>query len=792
MTTDRRDWIGIELSGGRYRVQDQLGKGGMATVYRAHDVHLDADVCIKVPRRAVLSQPGFADRFAREVRSLVELAHPHVVRILDVGQHKGTPFAVLQYLSGGTLQDRQREQPDGAVVPVPATEIIRWIAGIADALDFVHKHGYIHRDVKPSNILFDRGDNAYLSDFGVIKALSDVTTGTSAQAMTAAGLILGTPEYLAPELIMGNPPDGRADQYALAVTVYELLCGKRPFEGPTPSAILVQQANQTPPSLSVQLPTPVGRHLNDVVHRGMAKDPRERFATCAAFAESLTNAVKSCPASVAIANVLSGTAGAARVRHTVVEPVESTYSLAPSLETEQARRDATKALRAAGPTTRPVTRKKTRREEKSMAAWLIGAIAMVVSISLITVALMTSKKTDALRPDSQNEGRVAASAAGLDYSPATDPENSQSDANTDDEMPEEQDEASDVDASQSIAPRQKALENEVQRLRNELADMRGKRGKPANRQPIAAQPKSGAKTSAPPGREKEEENALADNQAALQKQLQESERRARVAAAVVRGAPLPLLGTTVEAQELIQIATGRSGPKKVVPPKQFISLPKAGVTVTPFGATVRSGGSQRMETPESKLRRAAALQQYVAERQNYFSEKFALFRTEMSNRANDDPAKRQEIETDLKGLTGASQFIRLNANKADVERFVELVSEFAVKHGDASNISARLLEPEMGLAGTPTGATPPADATAGTAASTQNQPAAIAESKTANESADSLRRKAKQKRTLGKVWEIRDPRKSVAYVNEAEALERQAASLEAKGAANENVAKKSP
>ena len=160
-------WVGRTLAAGRYQVTGKLGEGGMAHVYRAHDRNLDTDVVIKVPRQAVLDDPDFAGRFAREIRSLVKLVHPHIVKVIDVGEHDGFPFAVMQYLSGGNLRDRQLSEKADQPVLLPLEALGDWLEDVATALDFIHGQGYVHRDVKPDNILFDADGNAYLSDFGV-------------------------------------------------------------------------------------------------------------------------------------------------------------------------------------------------------------------------------------------------------------------------------------------------------------------------------------------------------------------------------------------------------------------------------------------------------------------------------------------------------------------------------------------------------------------------------------------------------------------------------------------------
>ena len=150
MARNPENWLGQELAAGRYKVTAKLGEGGMGFIYKAHDGNLDTDVVIKVPRLSMLVERQFAQRFTRELRSLVNLSHPHIVKIIDVGQQDKIPFAVMQYLSGGDLADRLQ---DGRVSP---DSLSAWLPEIAGALDFVHEEGYVHRDIKPGNILFDK------------------------------------------------------------------------------------------------------------------------------------------------------------------------------------------------------------------------------------------------------------------------------------------------------------------------------------------------------------------------------------------------------------------------------------------------------------------------------------------------------------------------------------------------------------------------------------------------------------------------------------------------------------
>ncbi|HEY1066413.1 MAG TPA: protein kinase, partial [Pirellulales bacterium] len=305
---------GFELADRRYQVTHLMGQGGMAAVYHALDRRLKSEVVIKVPHQRMLAIPEFAARFTREVHALCEVTHPHVVHVLDVGMMNQTPFAVLQHLPGGSLEDRLR--PDGAFgsgssnalgtpgssgsagssgsqggaesgwIPTDLDSVLGWVGKIASALDYIHSKGVVHRDVKPGNILFDGSDNPYLSDFGVVKVLGDLAAQPSAESLTSFGSVLGTLRFMAPEVLAGLPFDGRADQFALAVSVYLALTGRYPFQGSTPVSVLYQQSVGRPRPLH-EVHAVASAAASPIVLKALHREPGERYATCTEFAAAL-------------------------------------------------------------------------------------------------------------------------------------------------------------------------------------------------------------------------------------------------------------------------------------------------------------------------------------------------------------------------------------------------------------------------------------------------------------------------------------------------------------------------
>jgi serine/threonine protein kinase len=272
--------IGREF--GRYRVVEKLGEGGMATVYKGLDIRLDRMVALKVIRMDRDSSGDFIKRFEREAKALAKLSHPNIVHVNEYGEFEGTPFIVMDYVPNGTLKQRMGK-------PIPWMDAIRFLIPIANALDYAHQHNIIHRDVKPANILITENGAPMLSDFGLAKILE----GGFATDLSGSGVAgIGTPEYMAPEQVLGKPADGRADIYALAIVLYEMITGCIPFKADTPIAIGFKQCYDPVPDPKTWAgDIPPG--VEHVIIKALAKDPSRRFPDMASFSRALHGLIQS-------------------------------------------------------------------------------------------------------------------------------------------------------------------------------------------------------------------------------------------------------------------------------------------------------------------------------------------------------------------------------------------------------------------------------------------------------------------------------------------------------------------
>jgi serine/threonine-protein kinase len=245
--------------GAQYRLERELGRGGFATVFLAHDLRHDRPVALKVLHPEVAASLG-ADRFKQEVRLAARLQHPHIVGVFDSGEADGQLWFTMPFVEGESLRhrlDRERQ------LPVP--EALRLTREVAGALDFAHRHGVIHRDIKPENILLSDG-HALVADFGIARALG-------AGALTQTGMLIGTPTYMSPEQASGSNTDARTDVYALGCVLYEMLVGEPPFAGPTAAAILTRAMTETPRPIKATRPA-ITPATEAIVAQAMARARR--------------------------------------------------------------------------------------------------------------------------------------------------------------------------------------------------------------------------------------------------------------------------------------------------------------------------------------------------------------------------------------------------------------------------------------------------------------------------------------------------------------------------------------
>lgn len=270
------DLVGHQL--GQYEVTRLIAKGGMATVYLARQRSMNRDVALKVLPSILLHDDSFLERFNREVEVIASLQHPHVLPVYDYGEYDDMPFIAMAYIGGGTLADLIKRGP------MSPDNIVRITNQIADALDYAHSKGIIHRDFKPTNVLLDERGHTYLADFGLAKV-------TGSQSEITGTAILGTPTYMAPEQASSPDLTAAADVYALGVTVFQMLTGQVPFDAPTSGGLLVAHLTQPVPDIRMMRP-----ELPDAVHgvmlMAMSKTPEGRYQSAGDMAEELADALK--------------------------------------------------------------------------------------------------------------------------------------------------------------------------------------------------------------------------------------------------------------------------------------------------------------------------------------------------------------------------------------------------------------------------------------------------------------------------------------------------------------------
>ncbi len=315
-------WIGQKL-GGRYEIEELVGRGGMSAVYKGTDPNLRRTVAIKLIHPHLSEDSQFVSRFEQEAAAVAQLKHPNVIQVFDFDNDEDTYYMILEFIPGETLHERLKRL-GAASQRLSPEEAIEITAGICDALDYAHKRGMIHRDVKPANIMLSMQGQAILMDFGIAKIIGG-------KEHTATGAVVGTALYMSPEQAKGELPDARVDVYALGVTLYEMLAGRPPFEADSAMTLLMMHVNDPVPDL-LEINPNVPSELIELVGKALAKDREERFQTAGDFASAL----RSIDLQKVEGKVIAATAieepSSEDFAPTTIEPIEQPEAAAPPVD----------------------------------------------------------------------------------------------------------------------------------------------------------------------------------------------------------------------------------------------------------------------------------------------------------------------------------------------------------------------------------------------------------------------------------------------------------------------------
>ena len=347
--------------GGRYQLRREIARGGMAVVWEAHDALLDRLVAIKLLHPQFAADPEFLERFRREARAAAKLSHPNIVPIYDVGEDSETktPFIVMELVEGGNLKEHIRKS-----APLPNAEIRSIGAALASALEYAHKRGVIHRDVKPQNVLLGDDNRPRLTDFGIAQA------SASATGLTRTGAVMGSVHYLAPELARGRPASALSDVYGLGAVLYEMATGRVPFEGDTDLAVALAHVEQTPAAPRA-LNANLAPDLERIILRTLAKAPEQRFPSAGAVAYELRDA-KTANADPPAVSRLDG-------------PTQRIATPAAAATPATARMRSRQAAVAAPPPVAVATRRTARPQRPRGASG--GVLALLLAMAAVLVAL---------------------------------------------------------------------------------------------------------------------------------------------------------------------------------------------------------------------------------------------------------------------------------------------------------------------------------------------------------------------------------------------------------------------
>ena len=358
--------IGTGTTLGQYEVQEFIGQGAMGFVYRAYHAQLERTGAVKV-MQAIAPDADTVARFRHEAQAIAQMRHPNIVNVYDFGQYEGTPFMIVEYVPGGSLAGKMSRQ---GLEPATA---LRYLEGIAAGLDYAHRHGVVHRDVKPANVLLTAEDSPVLADFGLAKLLQ----GSSLKSMT--GVTTGTPAYMAPEQVTGSKVGPAADRYSLATIAYEMLTGVIPFDGEALMELLYAQVHRQPVPPSSRNPA-LGRRVDEVIMRGLAKDPAARWESCSAFVDALGTALGAFPGLRPVQPGLAAQALASTVPLATAAVAERVPARQPEPATVVVERPAP-AIPSAMP---------SRRRRQGLRLLLAGGLIVALLIVLVAVRAATA------------------------------------------------------------------------------------------------------------------------------------------------------------------------------------------------------------------------------------------------------------------------------------------------------------------------------------------------------------------------------------------------------------------
>lgn len=353
-----------QLVGNRYRVDEVIGTGGMATVWRGRDTILNREIAVKVLHPHLAANSSFVNRFRLEARAAARLSHPGIVAVYDTVSTEDTEAIVMELVGGMTLAEYMNKGK-----AMGTRQAIDVVAGVADALEFAHGQGIVHRDIKPGNILLCTNGRVKIADFGIAKGAFD---DLGEDEPTQAGTLLGTASYLSPEQVSGDPVDGRSDLYSLAVVLYQLLCNRKPFVGDSDTTIALARLHRSAIPLD-QMTSTVSVPISAVVEKAMALNPDDRYRSAGEFKRALLDA--------------ESNKAAPMPQAPVAQSVPSNRSSVPKSTKSTSDRHA------------PYSKKPTK--DLSRYAWLVAMVGLVLGAVILVIALLQESPSDLRAADPQ-------------------------------------------------------------------------------------------------------------------------------------------------------------------------------------------------------------------------------------------------------------------------------------------------------------------------------------------------------------------------------------------------------